>query len=174
MISYLRVGKITTTHGIKGELKVFATTDDLRRYDTLKEVYMSQSEEADDAKLSDSRSYEIVGVKYVKNSPVIKLKDVDTIEAATLYIGKSIYVKRDEAIALDKNEYYISDLIGLEAYVEKQMIGKVTDIMKTKAQSILVIDVDGRQKLVPLVYDFIEKIDLDEKSIYLKTIEGLL
>lgn len=174
MINYLRVGKITKTQGIKGELKVFATTDDIKRYDCLHDVYLSKSEEADDKDFLGSNAYEIISVKYVKDAPIIKLKGVDTIEDATKYIGENIYVKREDAVTLSSSEYYISDLIGLTAYENETQLGKVIDIMKTKAQSILVIECDKKQKLVPLVYEFVEKIDLKEGKINIKTIEGLL
>ena len=174
MRKYLRIGKIISLHGIKGEIKVFPTTDDIKRFDDLKKFYIVDSEDADDKIFENSDEYEKTDVKYIKNTCILKIKGYDKIEQSTKLIGKNIYVDRDNAIKLNSNEYFIIDLMGLNCYLKDKLIGNVKDIMKTKANSILVIDYDKKDLLVPLVDDFIEKIDIEKSTISIKTIEGLI
>lgn len=174
MRNYLRIGKIISLHGIKGEVKIFPTTDDLKRFDYLKKFYIVDSEDADDSTFSDVNLYESESVKYIKNTCILKIKGFDRIEDSSKFIGKNIYVERADAIKLDANEFYIVDLIGLKCYMGQEYIGNVNDIMKTKANSILVIDFKGKDILVPMVSDFIEQIDIDKALVRIKTLEGLI
>ena len=174
MRNYLRIGKIISLHGIKGEVKVFPTTDDVKRFDQLNKFYIVDSEDADDSIFYDMSSNESEGVKYIKNTCILKIKGYNKIEDSTKLIGKNIYVERANAIKLDSNEFYIVDLIGLKCYLGEDFIGNVNDIMKTRANSILVIDYKGKDILVPMVSDFIEQIDVDKAMVRIKTLEGLI
>lgn len=171
MTNFFRVGKIITTHGIKGEVKIFPTTDDIKRFDDLKSVYYSDKEDV--KSLDTSNILYIESVKYVKNSPVLKLKGYDKIEDTTKLIGKNLYVERTDAVPLDQNEYYVMDLIGLNTYLDDKEYGKVLDIMKTKTQSLLVVSHDGKEILIPMQVDFVDTVDIEANKIILKTIEGL-
>ena len=174
MKNYLRIGKIISLHGIKGEVKVFPTTDNIKRFDDLKKFYIVSSEDADDSEFENEEIYVSEGVKYIKNTCILKINGLDTIEDSTKLIGKNIYIDRASAINLDENEYFIVDLIGLKCYVNSDYIGVVKDIMKTKVNSILVIDDKKKDLLVPMISDFIEQIDLNDSIIKIKTIEGLI
>lgn len=171
MTNFFRVGKIITTHGIKGEVKIFPTTDDIKRFDDLKSVYYSDKEDV--KSLDTSNILYIESVKYVKNSPVLKLKGYDKIEDTTKLIGKNLYVERTDAVPLDQNEYYVMDLIGLNTYLDDKEYGKVLDIMKTKTQSLLVVSHDGKEILIPMQVDFVDTVDIEANKIILKTVEGL-
>lgn len=174
MRNYLRIGKIISLHGIKGEVKVFPTTDDVKRFDQLDKFYIVDSDDADDSIFADMNTYESEGVKYIKNTCILKIKGYDKIEDSTKFISKNIYVERSAAIKLDSNEFYIVDLIGLKCYIGQECIGNVNDVMKTKANSILVVDYNGKEVLVPMVSDFIEQIDIDRAFVRIKTLEGLI
>lgn len=174
MRQYLRIGKIISLHGIKGEVKVFPTTDDVKRFDSLKEFYITNSEDANDSEFSNASVYESEGTKYIKNTCILKVKGFESIEDSTKLVSKNIYVKRSNAIGLKDNEYFVVDLIGTRAYLGNKLLGSVKDIMKTKANGILIIDYDGKDLLVPLVEDFIESVDINNSIIRIKTIEGLI
>lgn len=174
MRNYLRIGKIISLHGIKGEVKVFPTTDDVKRFDQLDKFYIVDSDDADDSIFANTNTYESESVKYIKNTCILKIKGYDKIEDSTKFIGKNIYVERSDAIKLDSNEFYIVDLIGLKCYIGQECIGNVNDVMKTKANSILVVDSNGKEVLVPMVSDFIEQIDIDKAFVRIKTLEGLI
>ena len=183
MVFYLRIGKIIKVFGIKGELKVFPTTDELRRFDKLKKVFLlKNSKDIDTATFEDIITLEVVNVKYLKNNPVIKFDKIDSIEEAEKYIGFDIYVDRVNAIDLSNNEYFIVDLIGLKVYDHSKFIGIVDDILKTKVSSILAIKLNDdlcaitKEKIiyVPMVLDFIKSIDTANGNIYIETIDGMI
>lgn len=174
MRNYLRIGKIISLHGIKGEVKVFPTTDDIKRFDYLKKFYIVDSEDADDTTFSKMNIYEKESVKYIKNTCILKIKGYEKIEDSSKFIGKNIYVERSDAIKLNTNEFYIVDLIGLKCYKDQEYIGVVNDIMKTKANSILVVEYNGKEILIPMVSDFIKQIDIKESLVRIKSLEGLI
>ena len=174
MRNYLRIGKIISVHGIKGELKIFPTTDDMKRFDRLSKFYIVSSDDASDDDFEDLLFFEKESVKYLKNTVVLKIKSIDTIDLATRYIGKNLYVDRNEAVELSSNEYYVMDLIGMNAFCDGKLVGKVLDVMKTKANDILVISFNDKEVLVPMVSDYIEKVDLEKELINFRELEGLL
>ena len=174
MRNYFRIGKIISIHAIKGEVKIFPTTDDIKRFDKLDKFYIVDSDNAGDDDFKDLSLYEKETVKYLKNTVVLKIKSIDSIEMATKYIGKNLYVDRDSAVGLSLNEYYVMDLIGLKAICNEKEVGKVVDIMKTKANDIVVVSFNAKEVLVPMVDDYIEAIDLDNALIKFKGLEGLI
>ena len=105
MEQVLRVGVISSTHGVKGEVKVFPTTDDAARFKKLKQVILDTGKE--------QLKLEIEGVKFFKNMVILKFKGYDTIEDIEKYKGKDILVTRDQAVKLGPDENFIVDLIGL-------------------------------------------------------------
>ena len=107
MEDLLQVGVITTTHGVRGEVKVFPTTDDPARFKKLKNVVLDTGKELVDL--------EVAGVKFFKNMVIVKFKGIDNINDVEKYRKKSLYVTRENAVKLKKNEYFIADLIGLQA-----------------------------------------------------------
>ena len=107
MEDLLQVGVITTTHGVRGEVKVFPTTDDPARFKKLKNVVLDTGKELVDL--------EVAGVKFFKNMVIVKFKGIDNINDVEKYRKKSLYVTRENAVELKKNEYLIADLIGLQA-----------------------------------------------------------
>lgn len=173
MRKYLRIGKIISLHGIKGEVKIFPTTDDIKRFDNLNEFYILTSDDADDDEFENLEANVSEGVKYIKNTCVLKIKNYNRIEESTKLVGKNIYVNREDAIPLKNDEYYVMDLIGIKAYVGNEYIGNVKDIMKSKYYSLLVIDYNNKELLVPMVKDYVENVDIEKSIINIKTLEGL-
>lgn len=174
MRKHFRIGKIISLHGIKGEVKIFPTTDDIKRFDKLDKFFILNSEDANDDDFNGLSFYENESVKYLKNTVVLKIKGIDSIESATKYLGKNLYVDRNDAVALLPNEYYIMDLMGMKAYYNDAEVGKVNDIMKTKANDIVVITYNKKEILVPMVSEYIESVDLEKKLIKFKGLEGLI
>lgn len=124
MEQLLRVGVISSTHGVKGEVKVFPTTDDAARFKKLKQVILDTGKE--------QLKLEIEGVKFFKNMVILKFKGYDTIEDIEKYKGKDILVTRDQAVKLGPDENFIVDLIGLKVVTEDgEPFGTLTDVIKT-------------------------------------------
>lgn len=110
MEDLLQVGVITTTHGIRGEVKVYPTTDDVHRFEELESVLLDTGKEY--------RELKIKSVKYFKQYAILKFKGIDNINDIEKYKGKSLFVTRENAQPLGEDEYYIADLIGMELYLE--------------------------------------------------------
>ena len=122
MEQLLRVGVISSTHGVKGEVKVFPTTDDAARFKKLKQVILDTGKE--------QLKLEIEGVKFFKNMVILKFKGYDTIEDIEKYKGQDILVTRDQAVKLGPDENFLVDLIGLKVVSEDgEPFGTLTDVI---------------------------------------------
>ena len=168
MQEYFEIGQIVNTFGIKGMVKVIPYTDDITRFDNLKNTYIVINHK--------KKQYEIQEVKYHKNMVLIKFKDINTVEQAELLRNSYIEIDREQAIPLKEGEYFIADLIGLDVYTdEDKLIGKVDDIYNTGANDIYVVkDELGKQTLLPGIKDVIKKVDLNEGKIFVHLIPGLI
>ncbi len=164
----LEIGQIINTFGIKGEVKVFPLTDDIKRFDDLETVYVKNKKE--------SQLYNIESIKYHKNFVLIKFKEINTVEQAETLRNSYLEVDRAQAIPLNEGEYFIADLIGLEVYSDEgKLIGKVDDIYNTGANDIYVVKDDlGKQTLLPGIKDVIKNVDLEKGQIIVHLIPGLI
>ena len=164
----LEIGQIINTFGIKGEVKVFPLTDDIKRFDDLETVYVKNKKE--------SQLYNIESIKYHKNFVLIKFKEINTVEQAETLRNSYLEVDRAQAIPLNEGEYFIADLIGLEVYSDEgKLIGKVDDIYNTGANDIYVVKDDlGKQSLLPKIKDVIKNVDLEKGQIIVHLIPGLI
>ncbi len=164
----LQVGIIASTHGVRGEVKVFPTTDDVKRFKKLKEVVLDTGKE--------EKILEIEGVKFFKQFAILKFKDIDNIDDVIRYKGKSLLVTRENAVKLNKDEYFIADLIGLKVIDEEEHeIGILRDVLETGANDVYVIDhVNGKELLLPAIRQCILDVDMEAGSIKVHILEGLL
>jgi 16S rRNA processing protein RimM len=162
------VGIITAPHGLKGEVKVYATTDDVNRFRRLKEVLMEQGGEL--------QAVEIEQVKFHKQFAILKLKGIDSIETAEKYRKRKLYVTRQNAVKLQKDEYFIADLEGLRIVDEEGSdIGILREVIQTGANDVYVIDLtDGRELLLPAIKQCILGVDVTEGWMKVHVLEGLL
>lgn len=168
MEDLLQVGVITQTHGIRGEVKVFPTTDDVNRFKKLKEVILDTGKE--------KLTLEIEGVKFFKQFVILKFKGYDNINDIERYKTKSLYVTRANAVRLRRNEYFIADLIDIDVYDENdQKFGIITDVMQTGANDVYVINMtDGREVLVPAIKECILSVDVEGRKMVVHLLDGLL
>ncbi len=111
MEDLLRVGVISSTHGVRGEVKVYPTTDDAQRFKKLKEVLMDTGRE--------NITMEIEGVKFFKNMVILKFKGYDNINDIEKFKGKDLLIPRDQAVPLGSDENFVTDLIGLTVKTEE-------------------------------------------------------
>ena len=144
MEDLLQVGIITSTHGVRGEVKVYPTTDDPRRFRRLKEVVLDTGKE--------KMNLEIEGVKFFKQFVILKFKGLDNINDIEKYRQKSLYVTRKNAVRLQRDEYFIADLIGLKVQDEDgKELGTVKDVIETGANDVYEVEMaDGRACFCPL------------------------
>jgi 16S rRNA processing protein RimM len=168
MEKLLRVGVITSPHGVRGEVKVFPTTDDAKRFKKLKHVILDTGKE--------QLPLEIEGVKFFKNMVILKFKGYDNINDIERYRQKDLLIKREQAVALKKDEYFIPDLIGLQAVDESGTpVGTVKDVLETGANDVYVIQLEnGKELLLPAIKDCVLDVDLEQGIIKIHILDGLM
>lgn len=168
MEQYLRVGILTTTHGLKGEVKVFSTTDDKERFKILKDCYLDTG--------SGYIKLEVEGVKISNKHAILKFKQFNSINDVEKYKGKDILVDRADAVPLKENEYFITDLVGMEVVSEDgKIIGCLVDVMKTGANDVFVVqDKDKKEILLPYIKECILDINITQKKITAYLMPGLI
>lgn len=171
MEEYFKVGIIASTHGLKGEVKVFPTTDDVKRFKRLKKVTL------DTGKARDTGTVlEIEGVKFFKQFAILKFRGIDSIEDVERYRKASLLVPRSDAVRLRKDEYFVADLIGLTVRDEDGTeIGTLKDVIETGANDVYAIDLrDGRELLLPAIKQCVLEVDVEAGFIRIHILEGLL
>ena len=168
MLPNLEIGQIVNTFGIKGMVKVKPFTDDIRRFDELKTVYVEKN--------GNQTEYEIEEVKYHKDMVLIKFKGIDKVEQAEMLRNSYLTVSRDSVEKLEEGRYYIVDLLGLEVYTDEQvLLGTLEDIFNTGSNDIYVVkDKQGKQILLPAIQDVIKQIDIENKKIIVHLLPGLI
>lgn len=168
MEDLLQVGIITSTHGVGGEVKVYPTTDDPRRFRRLKEVVLDTGRE--------KLNLEIEGVKFFKQFVILKFKGLDNINDIEKYRQKSLYVTRKNAVRLQRDEYFIADLIGLKVQDEDGTeLGTVKDVIETGANDVYEVEMaDGRSLLLPAIKQCILNVDVENGMMQVHVLEGLL
>ena len=168
MLPNLEIGQIVNTFGIKGIVKVKPFTDDIRRFDELKTVYVEKN--------NNQTEYEIEEVKYHKDMVLIKFKGIDKVEQAETLRNSYLTVSRDSVEKLEEGRYYIVDLLGLEVYTDEQiLLGTLEDIFNTGSNDIYVVkDKQGKQILLPAIQDVIKQIDIENKKIIVHLLPGLI
>ena len=167
MEQLLRVGVISSTHGVRGEVKVYPTTDDVNRFKKLKKVVLDTGREYIDLEIS--------GVKFFKNLVILKFKGIDNINDIEKYKGKDLLVHREDAVALEEHENYVADLIDLKVLTDAgKVLGYLTEVMETGANDVYVVETeDGQELLLPAIRDCILDVDLDEEVMTVHILPGL-
>lgn len=167
MSDLLQVGVITSTHGVRGEVKVFPTTDDPARFKKLKQVILDDGKQRIDL--------EIASVKFFKNMVILKFKGIDNINDVEKYRRATLLVTRENAVPLAENEYFIADLIGLSAVSDEgEELGTITDVLQTGANDVYVVTTPQKEEiLVPAIRECILAVDLDARRMQIHLLPGL-
>lgn len=168
MEEFFRVGVITSSHGLRGEVKVYPTTDEPKRFQQLKEVILDTGRER--------RTLHPVSVRFFKQFVILKFKEFQSIDEVERLRKAELYVPRRDALALEPDEYFIADLIGMKV-VEKdtqEELGTLTDILQTAANDVYVVDYQGKELLLPSIPECILDVDMERQVITVHLMEGLL
>lgn len=168
MEKQLQVGVISSTHGVRGEVKVFPTTDDVTRFRQLKKVYLDTGREM--------LPLEIQNVKFFKQFAILKFEGIDNINDIEKYRGKSLMIDREDAVDLDEDEYFIADMIGMKVCTEDgSEFGTLKDVMETGANDVYIIDsLEHGEVLIPAIRECILDVDMDEERMTIHLMEGLV
>ena len=161
---YLEAGKIVTTHGIKGEVKIMPYTDSPELLAEFDRLFIGKNKE----ELYIERS------RVFKNMVIAKIEGIDTPEAAEKLRSKILYMHRDD-LELDDDTYFIQDLIGLEVRDADtgEVYGKIADVLETGANDVYVIKGEDREYLIPAIADVVVSTDIDNNLMTIRPLDGL-
>ena len=168
MENLLRVGVITSTHGVRGEVKVFPTTDDMNRFKKLKTVILDTGKE--------KKTLHVESVKFFKNMVILKFKGFDNINDVEMWRQKDLLITRDQAVKLSPDENFIVDLIGLTVMTDEgEKLGVMQDVLQTGANDVYIVKmVSGKEVLLPAIKECILNVDLEKGEMLVHVLDGLL
>lgn len=168
MEDLLKVGVITTTHGVRGEVKVFPTTDGPERFLDLAYVLLDTGREL--------KKLDIKNVKFFKNLAILKFDGVDNINDIEKYKGRDLWIPREDGQELEEDEYYIADLLGMKVVLEDGTeFGTLKDVMETGANDVYVIDSrDHGEVLLPAIRECILDVDIEQNLMTVHLMKGLI
>ena len=160
---YLEAGKIVTTHGIRGEVKIMPYTDTPELLCEFDRLFMGK----------DKAEIYIDRARVAKNMVIAKIEGIDTVEAAEKYRNKVLFMHRDD-LELNEDTYFIQDLIDMEVKDADSgfVYGKITDVLQNGANDVYVIKGD-REYLVPAIPDVVISTDIDSNIMLIRPLEGL-
>lgn len=168
MEDLLQIGVITSTHGLRGEVKVFPTTDDNKRFKKLKECFIAYKDEMVPVKAK--------GCKFFKNMVILHFEGIDNINDVEKYKQCKLYVDREHAVSLGKDEYFMADLLNMSIVSDEgRELGMLKEIIPTGANDVYVaVDENGRELLLPAIKDCILSVDMEKRVIRVHLMKGLV
>ena len=168
MEDLLQVGVISQTHGVRGEEKVFPTTDDPERFLDLKKVLLDTGRE--------TLPLDIQSVKFFKQFVILKFKGIDNINDIERYKRCPLLVTREDAVELEEDEFFIADMIGMKVVTEDgEEFGTLKDVMETGANDVYIIDSDEHgEVLIPAIRECILDVDVEEQKMTIHLMDGLV
>lgn len=162
MNELIKIGKIVSPHGIKGQIKVYNYSR-RDRFEDISEIFI------------DKKSFSVEDITYVKNMVILKIHGVDDRNTAEALRGQDVFMDEKHLDELKDDEYLIRDLIGLDVFKEgSTSIGKITDVLQYGPSDTYEIKMNnGKMAYIPAVKEFIKDVNL-EKGITIETIPGLM
>ena len=163
----LKVGVITTTHGVRGEVKVFPTTDDPKRFKKLKKVILFTK---------DYSEKKVESVKFFKQFVILKLEGVDTMDDALLLKNGELLVERADAVECEEDEYFIADLYGIVVFDEQDnRLGTITEVYQTGANDVYEITREDESTfLIPAIKECVLSVDIKARRMQIHLMDGLI
>jgi 16S rRNA processing protein RimM len=168
MSKYYAIGTIVSPHALKGEVKIYSTTDfRAERYKVGNTLYIEQDGVMIELKIKSYRTH--------KNYDLVTFEDYPDINSITPLIKSKLYISEAELQELNEDEFYYHELYDCKVYHNDNLIGNVVDVVNYGASDILVIKTEKNQEImIPFVDDFIKLVDSDNKIIDINVIEGLI
>jgi len=162
-----QVGIFSSTHGVHGEFKVFPTTDDVKRFKQLKKVIMDTGK--------TSFVAEIENVKFFKQFAILKIKGYDTLNDIESLKGCTLWVNREDAVKLSKDEYFVADLEGLSVVTDEgKTLGTLSEVLSTGANDVYIVkNEEGREYYLPAIKECIIKVDMKAEVVTVHMMPGL-
>ncbi len=163
----ITIGVVQKPFGIKGELKVKPETDFVSdRFNVGNVIYINLNQKITQHKIEHARMH--------KGSVLLKLEGLDSLNDVEFYHRALVQIEKEAQHELESDEFYFTDLIDLNVYVDGEFLGVVSEVMDLPAHPVLRVKTDEDDKLIPFVETFVEEVDLDSKRIDVIHMEGLL
>ena len=179
MEQFLRIGVITQPHVLKGDVKVYPTTDSPKRFKQVKNVIIRTPEKEIETKITQAG--------FFKNLAIVKFAAFNSPEEARKFSGAEVYIRREDAVPLRKGEYYIADLIGCSVVTDDgKRLGVLKDVLQTGANDVYVVDArdadedirakagSGCEILLPVIKECIVDVDIEKCVVTAHIMPGLL
>jgi 16S rRNA processing protein RimM len=168
MEDLLQVGILSSTHGVRGEMKVFPTTDDISRFKKKKDYILETKQ--------GNIPVKVTGVKFFKQFVILKFEGYDSLDDIAPYKGCRLLVDRKNAVKCEKDEYFIADLIGLLVVADTgETVGTLTDVIQTGANDVYAVKAeDGKEVLLPAIRECVLAVDMDERRMTVHLMPGLM
>ena len=161
-MDWISVGKVTRTHGLKGELKFFPTDRD--------EIVIKQGQRI---QFRENQS-KIESVRGVKSPFIVKFDGINSIEAAKNLAGQEVLVAREDFEILPEGEYYRFEIEGLKAYDSTgRYYGVVEEVIATGSNDVYVVRDESKEWLIPMIDSVVKAIDLEQGKLIFHCVEGL-
>ncbi|MDR0879845.1 MAG: ribosome maturation factor RimM [Clostridioides sp.] len=165
-LSYFKIGQIVNTQGLKGEVRVYPYTSDIDRFDELEKFYLDK-----DLKIP----YEVEKVRYKAQMVIMKIKGIDHIDDAEKLKTKYMYVDRENSKSLEEEEFFVADILGIEAYtIDGKYVGVLKDVLQYSANDVYVIDDGEKEYMIPAILKFVPEINLEDRKMIIDPIKGML
>ncbi len=170
MNDYMEIGKLVNTHGIKGEVKVIPTTDDVKRFELLKTIFIETK--------AGLVEFPITSVRYMKNFVLLKLENIDDMTEAEKYKTCLLKIPKEDALPLEENEYYVGDLYNMNVVTEEgEELGEIVEVLFTGSNDVYIIRKKGEAKakdlLIPAIKECILDVDVKANKMTVHLLEGL-
>ena len=156
-LQFIEAGEIVTTHGLKGEMKILPWVDGP---DILCEF--------DRCRIGGAE-YKIETCRVQKSCNLLKVKGIDTVEAAQAMRGKTVELFRED---IDADVIFAAELIGMDVVCKGEPLGKITDVLDYPGNSVYVVTGE-HEYMIPAVKQFILSTDLDANVMEVAIIEGM-
>ena len=165
---FIIIGKVVSTQGNKGEVKVLSLTDSIGRFKNLDNIFLRNK--------NSQTTLTVEKIRIKKDTIILKLKDIKNIEEAKMIVGSFLEVERKNAVKLSKDAYFIFEIIGLEVYDKNDIfLGKVKNVISTGSNDVYVVKRKDKEELfIPAIHDVIKNIDLEKKRITINMVDGLI
>ncbi|WP_027634199.1 ribosome maturation factor RimM [Clostridium hydrogeniformans] len=159
MKEFMTIGQISKPHGVKGEVKVFPLTDNVKRFKKLKTVFI------------DDKEVKVVWCKLQSDRAILKLEGIESMDDAEKLRNKYLNIRREDAIRLPKDTHFIVDIIGCSVYDSNEVfIGEVKEIIKTGYNDVYWVKDGKKEVLVPVLKEIVYDIDVENKKIVIKPV----
>ncbi len=163
---YLECGKIVTTHGVAGEVRLQPWMDDAGELKGVGTLYLDAA---------GTGSVRILSARPHKNVVILKIEGVDTVDQAAAYRGRVLYVRRGD-LHLDPGQHFVQDLLGMRVVDadDGRLYGTLTDVFSTGANNVYQVTFpDGSEQYVPAIPQTVIETDVENEIMRIRPLKGL-